>query len=73
MIAVPADSVAAIPETPPTERTPGAELDHEPPLDALLSVVVTPLHKAVGPTMGEGPTVTVTGCVTEQPVEPPTV
>jgi len=60
-----ADMPAVLLVTTPAEdtETAGSLLDHEPPGVASASVVVIPVHTAVGPVIVAGIGLTVTACV----------
>lgn len=73
MIAVPADTADAIPETELIDKTAGLELVHVPPDVALLRVALVPEHNVDGPMIGDGPETTAMCLLTEHPEAPPIV
>lgn len=68
MVEVPADTPVTIPVPEPTVATAVLLLLHEPPPEALVSVVVVPGHAVSVPPIAAGNGLTVTAWVARQPV-----
>ncbi len=65
---VPEERPFTMPDDEPMEAIAGLLLDQTPPDVAFVSVVVAPMHIAVGPAIAAGEGITVTTTVAIQPV-----
>jgi len=69
ILATPAEEPLTTPVVEPTGATDILLLLHVPPTVASLNVITEPIHTEDGPVIATGTGLTVTGCVTKQPVD----